>query len=303
MPDWCYRSRHNRRMDHSTTVRASSTAEAVVSAALVLPAMVIFYLRLWVYDTEWSVDAMRMWSLAWTVALGAYFLAVVAVRARTAARRLPAMIMGVAAMVLDFGGSALALYSSPSGPVQWVDRILTVVTIVLFVAAWGVARRHTPKWVIGLAPALVIAIAVPVLTASDWLYLIDVGAPWLAYMSVWIGSFLLGCLACWGFDAIGSSAASTPSPAVPVPPIQNLGSPAVPQANAMPIAALVSSLVFAPLGIVFGHLALRQIKRTGDDEGRGPAVAGLVIGYVLTVLLVLFLILVVVYFAVLFSQI
>src|SRR5690349_8900679 len=105
-------------MDQSTTVRASSTAEAVVSAALVLPAMVIFYLRLWAYDTEWSVDAMRMWSLAWTVALGAYFLAVVAVRARTAARRLPAMIMGVAAMVLDFGGSALALYSSPSGPVQ-----------------------------------------------------------------------------------------------------------------------------------------------------------------------------------------
>lgn len=281
-------------MDQSTTDRASSTTEAVVSAALVLPALIMWYLRLWAYDTDWSVDAIRMWSLAWTVVLGAYFVAVVAVRARTAAR-LPAVVMAVAAMVLDVGGSALSWYASASGPAQWVDRILTVVTLVLFVAAWGVARRQTPKWVIGLAPALVIAIAVPVLTASDWLYIIDIGAPWLAYTCVWIGSFLLGCLACWGFDAMGSSASSPetrPAPAYPT----------VPQTNTMAIAALVSSLVFAPLGIIFGHVALKQIKRTGD-EGRGLAVAGLVIGYVVTVLLALFVILFVAYLAVVFSRI
>ena len=71
---------------------------------------------------------------------------------------------------------------------------------------------------------------------------------------------------------------------------------------ATPRNGLVPALVLAPLGIAFGHVALRQIKRTGDD-GRGLAVAGLVIGYAVTVLLGLFLILVVVYFAVLFSQI
>ncbi|MFI5507304.1 DUF4190 domain-containing protein [Mycobacterium sp. NPDC051804] len=293
-------------MDQSTTERGSSTTEALVSAALVLPAMVLWYLRLWPYETDWSVDAVRMWSLAWTVVLGAYFVVVVAVRARTAARRLPAVVMAVAATVLDFGGSTLAWYASASGPAQWVDRILTVVTIVLFVAAWGVARRCTPKWVIGLAPALVIAIAVPVLTASDWLYIIDVGAPWLAYTCVWIGSFLLGCLACWGFDAMGASAPGTATPVATVdaPPatVANVASPAVPQTNTTAIAALVSALVFPPLGIIFGHVALKQIKRTGD-EGRGLAVAGLVIGYVVTVLLALLLILVVVYFAVLYSQI
>ena len=280
--------------DQHTTDRGSSTTEVLVSAALVLPAMVLWYLRLWAYDTDWSVDAMRMWSLAWTVVLGAYFVAVVGLRARTGARRLPAVVMGLAALVLDVGGWALASYSSGSGPIQWVDRILTVVTLVLFVAAWGVARRRTAKWVIGLAPALLIAIAVPALTASDWLYIIDVGAPWLAYMTVWIGCFLLGCLACWGFDAMGSPA-----------PVDNFAlpaHPAVPQTNTMAIAALVSALVFAPLGIIFGHLALMQINRTGDD-GRGLAVAALVIGYVVTALVVLFLILVVVYFAVLFSQI
>lgn len=49
----------------------------------------------------------------------------------------------------------------------------------------------------------------------------------------------------------------------------------------MAIAALVCAFVCAPLGIVFGHVSLAQLKRTGE-QGRGLAVAGLVIGYVLT---------------------
>ena len=50
--------------------------------------------------------------------------------------------------------------------------------------------------------------------------------------------------------------------------------------NSMAIAALVVSLICcAPLGVIFGHLAINQINRTGEG-GRGLAVAGLVIGYV-----------------------
>jgi len=50
----------------------------------------------------------------------------------------------------------------------------------------------------------------------------------------------------------------------------------------MAIASLVCAFVFAPLGIVFGHLSLSQIRRSGED-GRGLAIAGLVIGYVVTI--------------------
>ncbi|WP_197373484.1 peptidylprolyl isomerase [Mycolicibacterium baixiangningiae] len=53
--------------------------------------------------------------------------------------------------------------------------------------------------------------------------------------------------------------------------------------NAWAVAALVCAFLFAPLGIVFGHLSLSQIKRTGED-GRGLALAGLIIGYVMTAL-------------------
>ncbi|MBY0286426.1 MAG: DUF4190 domain-containing protein [Mycobacteriaceae bacterium] len=101
------------------------------------------------------------------------------------------------------------------------------------------------------------------------------------------------------------SAANTETPAVLPAPVQTLGSsafPATPQTNTMAVAALVSSLVLAPLGIVFGHVALRQIERTGQD-GRGMAVAGLVIGYVVTVLLALFLILVVAWLALILGSI
>jgi len=51
--------------------------------------------------------------------------------------------------------------------------------------------------------------------------------------------------------------------------------------NALAIVALVLSFVFSIGGIVCGHLALSQIKRTGES-GREMALAGLIIGYVLT---------------------
>lgn len=44
------------------------------------------------------------------------------------------------------------------------------------------------------------------------------------------------------------------------------------------IASLACSFVISLLGIIFGHIALSRIRRSGDG-GRGLAVAGLVIGY------------------------
>jgi len=58
------------------------------------------------------------------------------------------------------------------------------------------------------------------------------------------------------------------------------------QTNGMAVASLICAFVFAPLGIVFGHISLSQIKRTGE-EGRGLAVAGLVISYLVTVVTIL----------------
>lgn len=65
--------------------------------------------------------------------------------------------------------------------------------------------------------------------------------------------------------------------------------------NGLAIAALVSSLVFAPVGIVLGLVALKQISRT-RESGRGMAIAGVVIGGVGTALAIGWLVLSLVFF-------
>ena len=78
------------------------------------------------------------------------------------------------------------------------------------------------------------------------------------------------------------------------------GAPAQPQAqpvarnNRFAVASLVLSLLWlfglgSLLGVVFGHIALGQIKRSGE-LGRGLAIGGLVLGYLALAVLALGLI-------------
>lgn len=48
---------------------------------------------------------------------------------------------------------------------------------------------------------------------------------------------------------------------------------------------MVCAFVFAPLGIVFGHMSLSEIKKTGE-LGRELAIAGLVISYLVVLMAV-----------------
>jgi hypothetical protein len=103
-------------------------------------------------------------------------------------------------------------------------------------------------------------------------------------------------------QAPGYGYAGPAMPAYP-PPYAGPGMPAYPppyayagagRTNGLAIASLVCSLgglvtcISAPVGIVLGHVARRQIRERGED-GAGLATAGLVIGYVLTGLAVLIL--------------
>ena len=79
---------------------------------------------------------------------------------------------------------------------------------------------------------------------------------------------------------------TTPLPPPPYgaypPPYDPYGYPGPRPTNGFAIASLICAFLFAPLGIIFGHISLSQIKRTGED-GHGLAVAGLVISYLITV--------------------
>jgi peptidyl-prolyl cis-trans isomerase B (cyclophilin B) len=100
-----------------------------------------------------------------------------------------------------------------------------------------------------------------------------------------------------GFEPPAYGAPPAPPPAYPPPPPYGYppgyGYPSYPAGprptNTFAIISLVCAFLFAPLGILFGHLSLSQIKKTGE-EGRGLAIAGLVIGYLVTTATVLMII-------------
>ena len=73
---------------------------------------------------------------------------------------------------------------------------------------------------------------------------------------------------------------------------------ASPGTNGLAIAALVLGILWlywvgSILAVIFGHIALSQVRRTGQG-GRGLAIAGLVLGYVGLALLLLVIFLVIV---------
>jgi hypothetical protein len=61
-------------------------------------------------------------------------------------------------------------------------------------------------------------------------------------------------------------------------PTAPYGYPPAPPTNVFAIVSLVSAFFIAVVAIITGHIALSQIKKTGE-QGRGLALAGLIIGY------------------------
>jgi hypothetical protein len=250
-------------------------------------------------------------SLGISLLIDVGFIVVVFVRGITPTRKLAALGMGVVATVFDVGVYALYIFLPTSGlttPLSWVVNSTTF----LFVVAWGISRRRNPLWLVGLVPALILSLLLAWAYDSGTFWdALGEGAIWFVGGAAWYAVIGLGCLACWGFDVVGTmsrpAAPAAPQPSVPFAsqpsapfaPAQAFDAPGYRPAaptNTMAIVALVSGLVFAPLGIVFGHIALSQLKHSGED-GKGLAIAGVVLGYVGTAFFLLALIFYVVLFA------
>lgn len=74
-----------------------------------------------------------------------------------------------------------------------------------------------------------------------------------------------------------------PAPANPYAASAPAGKPT----NVLAIIALIAAFVFAPAAIICGHIALGQIKRTGEG-GHALALWGTILGYVFTAIYILF---------------
>ncbi|MFE0589576.1 DUF4190 domain-containing protein [Micromonospora echinospora] len=78
-------------------------------------------------------------------------------------------------------------------------------------------------------------------------------------------------------------------PYTPPPPYGQYGppQPGSGSTNVMAILSLVFAFVFAPVGIVLGHMARKQIRQT-HEQGEQLALWGLILSYVFTGLYLLF---------------
>ncbi len=85
-----------------------------------------------------------------------------------------------------------------------------------------------------------------------------------------------------------SAPAAAPShtlqPAAPYATQQYASQPYAPapgSTNGLAITALVLGILgFGVIAVIFGHIAMGQLKRNPQQEGRGLAIAGLILGYI-----------------------
>ena len=78
----------------------------------------------------------------------------------------------------------------------------------------------------------------------------------------------------------------TPPPAAPQATPYTAAAPATAQTNTLAIIALIGAFVFPLAGIICGHIAMGQIKRTGEG-GQALALWGTILGYVFTAIWIL----------------
>ncbi|MCU1599201.1 MAG: hypothetical protein QOE85_1078 [Actinomycetota bacterium] len=75
---------------------------------------------------------------------------------------------------------------------------------------------------------------------------------------------------------------TNPTPGYASGPGYTPGGTPVPRTNVLAIVAIILGFLVPIGGIITGHIALSQIKKTGE-AGHGLALAGTIIGYVLSV--------------------
>lgn len=194
---------------YPVTPPRSGGGEALVSVLLLLPMLVLIFLGdvlpLLVPDLD-VPGRSGWWSAGWGIALGVYFILLVLVRGRSVGRRVGAVFLALPAAVFFSGPS---VWHEVTGHYGWplsnsftVGRLIAV--FVLVVLAWGVARRRSALWLVGLVLTFIVV--------ALWLWARDsVVNSWspdtdmvLLLIVSYYGAMIAGVLCCWAFDAMGS---------------------------------------------------------------------------------------------------
>lgn len=188
----------------------------------------------------------------------------------------------------------------------FVAGIFAIALWFVLVVCWGIARRRAlVATLTGYGVAVILGIVVMTaarLTYLSWLFPVTVVLA--AVVGAWAAAAMSPCR--------DMTFAPEPEPA-PVARVQAAGpqqigydmsgrpmyatqAPSTGSTNTMAIVSLITSILgIGIVGVICGHVAMGQIGRSGES-GRGMALAGLIIGYVLLALQVIGLIVIVAFY-------
>jgi peptidyl-prolyl cis-trans isomerase B (cyclophilin B) len=199
-----------------------------------------------------------------------------AIGAPTAARRTWAIVTWFLALVLEFlplfaGWVELPVPLAPQPLVTFAMPLVVVglVSSMLMLTAWILSWPLSGRAFIVFGVLVVATALVWLLTPTFYGGIVGTLVNVFARLIVPVGIILLALRL--SASAQRSSASSSAS--------ASLGAEGSSKTNTMAILSLVFAFFVSVLAVVFGHVALGQIRRTGES-GRGMAIAGLVLGYI-----------------------
>lgn len=255
----------------SSTVLSRILWIVVFAAVTLPPVLVSLGTAMW---GSWSYDDLRVLQIVLSALPAVLGVVVAAVTAPTVARK-------AGAVVLALGAAGCEILSSwwfdPYEGSVGLGLMLSLLALVLFFLAWAVAWPLRGAGYAAVAVLVLLSIAA---RAVPFVALFGGPVTFLALANVVVPALAIVLALVWSRaserrrvrQAAGGALAANSSGV-------GHGYPAVVATNTMAVLSLVFAFVFSLLGVIFGHVALAQIRHTGE-RGRGLAVAGLVIGYV-----------------------
>lgn len=185
----------------SRFTRLSPKTQAVTSASFLLPTLAFFAPI--VKDADFS-------GIAFAVS-GVYFLAILAVVARSRRRRWQALFVAAVALAVEILGFVLVLDHNSLDDIGYLTMAVIVATPVGYVAAWGVARRQHPLWWRAGLPLAAVVVILPLRAAvfAIWGANDAMLQSWWTWWLLWPATVALGCVVCWAVDARAGHRASS----------------------------------------------------------------------------------------------
>ena len=134
----------------AVTDRLAPIGQAAISAALLVPTLVLFFIRALPFTAgwawSWNTMLITLWNLAATGAIGAYLIVAIALFARNPKRRLLAIVVAGGAVVVELGITAVSIWGPAGSLFNWFLLLPTAAVVVAVAAAWGIGRRTNRLW-------------------------------------------------------------------------------------------------------------------------------------------------------------